>query len=194
MLLLSLLLLVAVLALKVSAGRPWLPYALPLAAIGMLVTVLLDAGIAMVLTALIAVIAAAVNGAGFELAAYVLLGGIAGIVAVRRGDRLAVFVQAGFAVFIVNALVVLDVRAAGGPGRPGRARAARRLRGVGGGAAIAAVGSFAAIGAAFGILTVFQLLELANPSQPLLRRLLVETPGTYHHSLMWATWPSAPPR
>jgi putative nucleotidyltransferase with HDIG domain len=31
---------------------------------------------------------------------------------------------------------------------------------------------------------VFQLLELANPSQPLLRRLLVETPGTYHHSLM----------
>ena len=31
---------------------------------------------------------------------------------------------------------------------------------------------------------MFQLLELANPSQPLLRRLLVETPGTYHHSLM----------
>ena len=33
-------------------------------------------------------------------------------------------------------------------------------------------------------MTVFQLLELANPSQPLLRRLLVETPGTYHHCLM----------
>ena len=28
------------------------------------------------------------------------------------------------------------------------------------------------------------MLELANPSQPLLRRLLVETPGTYHHSIM----------
>ena len=44
--------------------------------------------------------------------------------------------------------------------------------------------SFAVLGNLFGILTVFQLLELANPSQPLLRRLLVETPGTYHHSLM----------
>ena len=44
LLLLSLLLLVAVFALKLSAGRAWLPYALPLAAIGMLVTVLLDAG------------------------------------------------------------------------------------------------------------------------------------------------------
>ena len=40
------------------------------------------------------------------------------------------------------------------------------------------------LGNVFGLLTVFQLLELANPSQPLLRRLLVETPGTYHHSLM----------
>jgi putative nucleotidyltransferase with HDIG domain len=49
---------------------------------------------------------------------------------------------------------------------------------------MAAVGTFAVLGSAFGILTVFQLLELANPSQPLLRRLLVETPGTYHHSLM----------
>jgi hypothetical protein len=49
---------------------------------------------------------------------------------------------------------------------------------------VAAVGTFAVLGSVFGILTVFQLLELANPSQPLLRRLLVETPGTYHHSLM----------
>jgi putative nucleotidyltransferase with HDIG domain len=46
------------------------------------------------------------------------------------------------------------------------------------------VGSFAVLGSVFGLMTVFQLLELANPSQPLLRRLLVETPGTYHHSLM----------
>ena len=35
-----------------------------------------------------------------------------------------------------------------------------------------------------GVLTPFQLLEMGNPSQPLLRRLLVEAPGTYHHSLM----------
>src|SRR5260370_23097344 len=52
------------------------------------------------------------------------------------------------------------------------------------GSAVAAVGTFAVLGSLFGIMTVFQLLELANPSQPLLRRLLVETPGTYHHSLM----------
>ena len=53
-----------------------------------------------------------------------------------------------------------------------------------GGSAVAAVGLFAVLGNLFGILTVFQLMELANPTQPLLRRLLTETPGTYHHSLM----------
>ena len=50
--------------------------------------------------------------------------------------------------------------------------------------ALLAVGSFAVLGRMFGILTTMQLLELANPTQPLLRRLLMEAPGTYHHSIM----------
>ncbi len=184
LLLLGLLLLVAVFALKLTGGRLWLPYALPLAAIGMLMTVLLDAGAAMVMTALIAILAAAVNGAGLELAAYVMLGGIAGIVGVRRGDRLAVFVQAGVAVFAVQALVVVTFALLGDQDIRGILELLGASAISAGGAAVAAVGSFAVIGSVFGIITVFQLLELANPSQPLLRRLLVETPGTYHHSLM----------
>jgi cyclic-di-AMP phosphodiesterase PgpH len=36
----------------------------------------------------------------------------------------------------------------------------------------------------FGILSALKLVELANPNHPLLRKLLTETPGTYHHSLM----------
>ena len=31
-----------------------------------------------------------------------------------------------------------------------------------------------------------KLLELSNPNQPLLRRLLLEAPGTYHHSIIVA--------
>lgn len=36
----------------------------------------------------------------------------------------------------------------------------------------------------FNIVTPLKLLELTNPNQPLLKRLLIEAPGTYHHSLM----------
>jgi cyclic-di-AMP phosphodiesterase PgpH len=184
LLLLAVLMLVAVVAIKVTAGRAWLPYAMPLAAVGILITILLDGGAAIVLTALLAVLAAAVNGNGLELSAYVLFGGIAGIVTVRRGDRLAVFVQAGVAVFIASALVVVTFTLLGDRDIQGLLELIGASAVSAGGAAVAAVGSFAVIGSVFGIVTVFQLLELANPSQPLLRRLLVETPGTYHHSLM----------
>lgn len=37
-----------------------------------------------------------------------------------------------------------------------------------------------------GILSDGKLLALANPNQPLLRKLLTEAPGTYHHSVMVA--------
>lgn len=36
----------------------------------------------------------------------------------------------------------------------------------------------------FGITTSIKLLELANPNQPLLKQLLTEAPGTYHHCIM----------
>jgi putative nucleotidyltransferase with HDIG domain len=184
LILIGLLVVGATLALKITAGRATLPFFLPTAAIAMLLAILLDASIATMVIAIIAVIGGAVNNDSLELTTYIFLGGMAGIVAVRRGDRLQVFVQAAVAVLVANAMVVLVFSLLG----------ARDLRGVlelwfaaaasAGGSGIAAVGTFAVLGSVFGILTVFQLLELANPSQPLLRRLLVETPGTYHHSLM----------
>ncbi len=38
----------------------------------------------------------------------------------------------------------------------------------------------------FGVVTSIKLLELANPNNVLLKRLLIEAPGTYHHSIMVA--------
>lgn len=52
------------------------------------------------------------------------------------------------------------------------------------------IASFIALGALpllesnFGFLTEYRLLELMNPVQPLLQRLLSEAPGTYQHSLI----------
>lgn len=38
----------------------------------------------------------------------------------------------------------------------------------------------------FQLLSNMRLVELSNPNQPLLKKILVETPGTYHHSIMVA--------
>ncbi|AYD40976.1 HDIG domain-containing protein [Clostridium fermenticellae] len=36
----------------------------------------------------------------------------------------------------------------------------------------------------FDVVTTIKLLELSNPNNPLLKRLLMEAPGTYHHSIL----------
>ena len=38
----------------------------------------------------------------------------------------------------------------------------------------------------FNLITPAKLIELSSPDQPLLRRLMIEAPGTYHHSLIVA--------
>ena len=184
LILISLLLLFATIALKLTAGRAALPFVMPLASIPILLAVLLDAEVAIVVTAILAVAAGAVNGPSLEISTYVFLGGLAGVLAIRRGDRLQTFLQAGAVVFVVQALVVAAFSLLGERDLTGIIQLWGASAVSAGGAAVAAVGTFAVLGNVFGILTVFQLLELANPSQPLLRRLLIETPGTYHHSLM----------
>ncbi len=182
--LVGVLLLFAAFTLTLTAGRTTLPFILPLAAAAILMAILLDAGAALVFVAILAVLAGIVNGNSLELTSYVFLGGFAGILSIRRGDRLQVFLQAGVAVFVVQAAVIAIFALLGERDVTGIVQLIGAAALSASGAAIVAVGSFAVLGNLFGILTVFQLLELASPSQPLLRRLLVETPGTYHHSIM----------
>ena len=184
LLLISLVIIVAVLAIKLSAGRSILPYFIPLAAVGIVITILLGAGPAMAVQAVVAIVAGAANGSSLELTTYFLLGGIAGIIAIRRGDRLQVFVQAGLAIAVVNAAVIAVFSLLGERDLTGTAQLFAAGLASAAGSAIAAAGVFAVLGDIFGIPTVFQLQELSSPTRPLLRRLLTEAPGTYHHSLM----------
>ena len=50
--------------------------------------------------------------------------------------------------------------------------------------AVLTIGFLPYLESAFGITTSVRLLELSNPNHPLLKRLLLEAPGTYHHSIL----------
>ena len=169
---------------KIPAGRAWLPYVIPTAAAGMLITVLLDAGVGIVMLALLAALAGLVNGSSLELSTFVFVGGLAGILAIHKGERLHYFVQAALAVALSGVAVIGAFALLGQQDMTGLLQLAGSATGGAVVATVVTLGSFAILGNLFGILTGSQLLELANPSQPLLHRLLVETPGTYHHSLM----------
>lgn len=183
LMLIALLLIGATLAIKITAGRPVLPYVLPIAAVALLLAVLLDAGTALLVTALLALLGGAVTGS-VEFASYVLLGGMAGVIVVRRGERFGQFFQAALATGIVNIGVVTLYTLLGNRDITGVAELAGASAAAAAGSAVAALGSFVVVGNLFGITTSFQLLELANPTQKLLRRLMLEAPGTYNHSLL----------
>ncbi|MFC0473472.1 HD family phosphohydrolase [Halalkalibacter kiskunsagensis] len=51
-------------------------------------------------------------------------------------------------------------------------------------AAVLTIGLLPFFEAGFGILSTSRLIELSSPNQPLLRKILVEAPGTYHHSVV----------
>ncbi|HZG60559.1 MAG TPA: HD family phosphohydrolase [Anoxybacillus sp.] len=53
-------------------------------------------------------------------------------------------------------------------------------------ASVLTIGLLPFLEAGFGILSSMKLIELSNPNHPLLRKILTEAPGTYHHSLMVA--------
>lgn len=51
---------------------------------------------------------------------------------------------------------------------------------------VLAVGLLPFFESIFDVVTNIKLLELSNPNQPLMKKLLMEAPGTYHHSMMVA--------
>ena len=100
----------------------------------------------------------------------------------------SVMVRAGGVVGLVNVAAVLMLGATGGADVEGPALALQLLCALLGGMATAAVASFVIplCESLFNVTTGIKLVELANTNLPLLRRLALEAPGTFQHSLMVA--------
>ena len=178
-------LVVTAVAIRIAADRTLWAFAVPTSATVLLIGILLrnSAGVAM--AGALAILAGVMNRDALEPAAYVLAGGLVALLTITRAERINAFVRVFVALSAVNMAVVLAFSLLAQ--RDLAAMIQLAVVGVVVNAflsVILAVGSFTMLGNVFGIMTVFQLLELANPSNRLLRRLLLETPGTYHHSVM----------
>ena len=184
--LIALLVIITVLTAKVVLPtRPLLVYAFPLPAVAMLIATLIDGRLAIVVGALLGVLIGFITGSSFESATLALVTGVVAAGAVWRRERLQVYFVAGLLVALAQMAVVVAFQLAQ------RGEDLQTLLMIaafcivnGLVSAMLAVGATYVLGRIFGITTTMQLLELANPTQPLLRRLLMEAPGTYHHSIM----------
>src|SRR5438034_3810814 len=175
-----------------ATGRALVPghtiavYFAPFAAIAMMLTVLVGGR-----TALATQIAGALHigilSSQVELVGYVLVPALLGMAAVRRATTAREFATGAVAVAAGSIGVIVAFVLVGRIADPlGAAQLIIAALVSGFGSGLLAFAGMAILGHIFRIPTVFELRELADPNHPLLRQLLLRTPGTYHHSLLVA--------
>jgi putative nucleotidyltransferase with HDIG domain len=160
-------------------------FLMPAAAGSMLLGILLRPRLALFSSAVLAVLVglAADRELGPVVVAFV--GSLIGVFATRRIHRRSDFGLAGLLVGAASAGAAVGAGLLEGfAGLPRIAADAAYALGSGILAAIIAIGVLPFLEQMFGLITPIKLLELANPAHPLLRRLQLEAPGTYIHSIM----------
>jgi putative nucleotidyltransferase with HDIG domain len=176
---------VVVLVLFLSLGANIISgYLAPVAAVSMLITMLLDAKVGFMVNVPVALLVALIADGNITVLFLSIIGGLVGalitMVSHQRRDLLA----SGLLVGGSNALVIICMGLIAGSAV--LEVLSQSLWGLLNGvfAAIFTVGTLPAWENLFGIITPLKLLELSNPNQPLLKTLLMEAPGTYHHSII----------
>lgn len=163
-------------------------YAIPFAAGAMLVTLLVDTGFGVFFAMSLGALIGLYYGDA-SMVPYTILGSLAAIYSVRNYKDRAAIVKAGLTIGLANVLSLLAIELLRQPPLTLPVFAPKAGFAYLGGILTAGMASMMlpALESLFKITTDIRLLELSNLNAPILRRLSVEAPGTYHHSLMVGT-------
>jgi len=157
-------------------------YLFPVAFFSMLVALLYhDLELALIFSVSLSVFVGLIYGGDLYLCCVLLIGGILGAIFVWQARRRSKIVTAGFLVGLAQAICVLTLFRRIGVQSPSFLKFCfiPFLNGI--------VASFLVTGLLpvfefiFKVFTNISLLELADFNHPLLKRLVLEAPGTYHH-------------
>lgn len=161
-------------------------FAAPLAFGTILVTLMVDFRIATVYALVFSVFVALMTGE-LALMVYSFVGSLAAVHALRHYREQSTIVSTGLTVGMVNIFAALALQLLSGFGwiAFGVVSAAALLSGLF--SAMLVLVLLPVLESLFAITTDVRLLELSNLNKPILRRLAVEAPGTYHHSIMVGT-------
>ena len=161
----------------------------PLALGAILVILLGDLDLAVLQSLFFAVVVGLLTGQ-LSLLVYALTGSIAAIrVLDNYGDRFAI-IRGGLIIGSINVLTILALQFYSSPmGFQWMVFGVRAAAGLLSGVFAAMLASLLlpVLESWFDITTDIRLLELSNLNKPILRRLALEAPGTYHHSIIVGT-------
>ena len=161
-------------------------WGLPFAAGPAMVLLLMGLSPALIFAVGAAVMAGILLDGQFTMTIFALVSGIAGVLASRRFTERSAVSHVGLTVGLANAIafLILELYRDGLPEQPETILFAAGCSFVGGLLSVAVVTSLLPLlEGLLGVTTDQRLLELSNQNLPLLKRLSLEAPGTYQHSL-----------
>jgi len=162
-----------------------LVFAIPVASGAMLVSIFHGMGVAASFSLIASVLACRVVGGQVEFFIYFFIASLVAAHGVRDCRERGVFIKAGLKVGLCNMVLAFSLEMLGASFYPLEFLIAMLAAFFGGiFVAVIATGLLPLIEMSFGYTTDIKLLELANLDRPLLRELMVQAPGTYHHSVI----------
>nr|WP_238457266.1 HD family phosphohydrolase [Litchfieldia salsa] len=169
-------------------------YIVPVAMGPLLVRLLINERVAIVSSMIFAVCGSIIFNEGitgtlnFSIGLYYLFSSLAGVLFLSKYNRRGKILQAGLFVSFVNIIINASILLLKNGSYTQLEVGSYLIMAVVSGiiAAVLTIGLLPFFEAGFGILSTMRLIELSNPNHPLLRKILTETPGTYHHSVMVA--------
>ncbi|GBF33762.1 membrane protein containing HD superfamily hydrolase [Desulfocucumis palustris] len=164
-----------------------LGYMVPLAAGGMLIAILLDSRLAVLVLAIMSFLLVLISGGRIEFGMVGLISGFAGVYSVSKLSQRGDLVRAGLYTGAASVAAILTMGIIGN-NSAGLVLSSGLILGTINGllSSVLTIGALPYLESTFGITSSVRLLELSHPSNPLLKKLLTEAPGTYHHSILVA--------
>ena len=162
------------------------PYIIPLALGPMLLTLLINYKVACILGALNCVLISGVVDFSIDITLSAVVCTIMGAIYLRNMHQRNDIMKSGVYIGLVSAATVIAI---------GFLTSNNTLEILKGGGLTLASNLFAGVltigllpffESTFDVVTVVKLLELSNPNNPLLKKILIEAPGTYNHSIQVA--------
>ena len=159
-------------------------YLIPMASASMLVAISFNPNIAILLTVLLSLLIGFIPGGALNYILVSVISGIIAIYSIQKAIQRSSLTRAGLLIAGIN---IIAVSALGLINNEDYYLILQsNLWGVLNGflAVILTIGILPFLESYFDITTSFKLMELSNPNQPLLKKMIVEAPGTYHHSIV----------
>jgi cyclic-di-AMP phosphodiesterase PgpH len=165
------------------------PHFFPLATVAIIFAVVFNGRLSLAAAALMSVVIGVMENSALAVAATLFATCVVAVLASRGADRLLTFALAGLGVATVAFVAQLAFWLMEAPSLTmadlsGVLPALLFFAGLNGVlSTIFSLGGFNLVSRVAGQVTPLQLMELAHPSRPLLRKLIREAPGTYYHSV-----------